>query len=389
MKYIWTAIFALGAIGAFLGGWFTGSARLDEAATVPQPLATDLESLSVGQPRVVAQGKLLPAGGIVNVMIPPGQRVLRLESVASAGEIATKDQLLAVLRGAAALQLRAKLAQSQAKDAQREIEQKITLADGNRQAAESALRLAEIQLSQAMDIDLRPLEKQLQNSDSKLKKMEAIGQDEKLSLYVSQWELEDKRAEIEMARSQLDSAQKEKENAIELARLQVEMTTATLEQTSKVLDELLKLNDKNETLQLSDELAEAELQATKVLAPIDGQVLKVFVAEGDVAMNTPLLQMGDLSKMHCVAEVADRMVPNVMPGQKVMMTSQALPRAIEGTVVRIEQMVGNGTLVNPNPFALVEQQTVNVHIQISESDNSIAAQLINLQVDVQIDTATR
>jgi len=38
---------------------------------------------------------------------------------------------------------------------------------------------------------------------------------------------------------------------------------------------------------------------------------------------------------------------------------------------------------------LVEQQSVNVHIEIAASDNELAAQLINLQVDVQIGTATR
>jgi len=389
MRYIWAAISALGIAVAFLCGWFAGSSQISEETTALPHLKTKLESMSVGQPRVVAQGKLLPATGIVNVMIPPNQRVLRLEPAAHEGEMVTKDLPLAVLEGATALQLRAELAKSQARDAERELNQKISVADGNRRATESGLRLAEVQLSQAMNIDLAQPEKQLEISESKLNKMEALASDEKLSLYVSQWELEETRAAIEMARSQLSSATKEKANAVEIAGLQVEIATTTRQQANNLYEELVKLKDENQTRKLSDELAEAELKSTKILAPIDGKVLKVFVKQGDVAINTPLLQIGNLSKMHCVAEVADRMVQNVKLGQEVLMTSQALPRPLAGTVSRIEKVVGNSTLFNPNPFALVEQQSVNVHIEIAASDNELAAQLINLQVDVQIGTATR
>ncbi|GEM_PF-1957369 len=389
MRYIWAAISALGIAVAFLCGWFAGSSQISEETTALPHLKTKLESMSVGQPRVVAQGKLLPATGIVNVMIPPNQRVLRLEPAAHEGEMVTKDLPLAVLEGATALQLRAELAKSQARDAERELNQKISVADGNRRATESGLRLAEVQLSQAMNIDLAQPEKQLEISESKLNKMEALASDEKLSLYVSQWELEETRAAIKMARSQLSSATKEKANAVEIAGLQVEIATTTRQQANNLYEELVKLKDENQTRKLSDELAEAELKSTKILAPIDGKVLKVFVKQGDVAINTPLLQIGNLSKMHCVAEVADRMVQNVKLGQEVLMTSQALPRPLAGTVSRIEKVVGNSTLFNPNPFALVEQQSVNVHIEIAASDNELAAQLINLQVDVQIGTATR
>jgi HlyD family secretion protein len=118
------------------------------------------------------------------------------------------------------------------------------------------------------------------------------------------------------------------------------------------------------------------------MAPMDGQVIQVLAKPGDVSLHTPLLQVADLSKMECVAEVPDRLISQITIGDIAKLQSPALPRELSGTVVEILPIVGNSSLPDPNPLALVDRESVKVRIEINEADVAIAAKLIQLQVNV-------
>lgn len=86
--------------------------------------------------------------------------------------------------------------------------------------------------------------------------------------------------------------------------------------------------------------------------------------------------------MECLAEVPDRLISQITIGDLAKLQSPALPRDLTGTVVEILPIVGNSSLPDPNPLALVDRESVKVRIEINEADVAIAAKLIQLQVNV-------
>ncbi|MEZ6094057.1 MAG: efflux RND transporter periplasmic adaptor subunit [Pirellulaceae bacterium] len=367
---------------AFAGGWYFGVENSEWFQTSEADSRTD----TVQVVRVIAQGRMVPVGGIVNVVIPPGQRLETL-LVSAGDEVKANQTELARLKGQDALAIQSDLARSQTDDAKRELEQKLLVARNNVQAAEGAVKAAELQLQQAQKtIDLSVAEKKLSAAKTKLEQLTRLATDPTTQLYVSQIRLNDEQLNLEQSKSQLDSARLQQAAAIEAAQLELSLAQSSAEAARKGLAQLESLQSENRTLDLAQQLADVQNSAARIIAPADGTVLKVFLKEGEAAVNSPLMQIGDLSQMECVAEVVDRLAPKVQVGQKVTISSPALPRKLTGSVKEVGRVVGNGTLVDPSPLALIDRKTVDIRIEISNEDNDIASRLVNLQVNVEIHT---
>jgi HlyD family secretion protein len=344
----------------------------------------DLSKGDVTQTKVVAQGRILPQSGLINVFAPPNQRI---ESIlVSEGDQIEANAELATFSGQATLQLQAEMIDSQGDDARRELEQKILVAKGNVLAANNGVKAAKLQLAQIEAEDsLSNAEKQLENSREKLLQMQRLSNDPATRLYVSQTSLDDQQLSIESAESQLNLIKRKREDALTGAKLNLEVAEKTQSQAEAGLSLLRKLEQEQRTLRLSKSIAEKSAENAKLLAPIAATVLKVNGKRGEVMLQSPLLQLGDLSKLVCVAEVIDRLVPHVKKGQSVMVTSSALVKPLYGKVASVGRIVGTGILTDPNPLAVMDRRTVEVKIELDLTGEEIANQLINLQVTAEID----
>ena len=119
-----------------------------------------------------------------------------------------------------------------------------------------------------------------------------------------------------------------------------------------------------------------------VVAPVAGQVLRVLQgSEGVVALGTPLLELGDITRLEVVAE---------------LLTTDAL-QALPGRAVRIERWGGEGTLdgrvrrVEPAAFTKVsalgvEEQRVKVLIDLASPPERWRALGDGFRVGVRIVT---
>ncbi|MFN6206402.1 MAG: hypothetical protein ACK49R_08180, partial [Planctomycetota bacterium] len=107
-----------------------------DAKIVPAPLA-----------RVVAQGKLQPAGGLVNIFGPPGAKIVEL--LVEEGETVEPGRELLRYTGQQTLELQVALAASRTGDLKLELQQKTVVAEGGVASASAALRNAELNLQQA------------------------------------------------------------------------------------------------------------------------------------------------------------------------------------------------------------------------------------------------
>ena len=371
--------------GVFGVGWWAGSSN-------PELLQTSTTESSTTAPaeveRVVAQGKLVPASGIFNVIAPPGQQIEQV--LVKENEIVKANETrLAVLAGEEILELQTELVDAQSADGERELDQKILLAQSNLLAAKGAVRTAELQLDQArQSVDLSVAEKQIAAADGKINRLQGLAGDPETMLYVSQSAVSDQQLKIDQSRAELDAMKRKQAAAKQAAELGLDVAKQSMEAAEKALKSLTELKSENKTLQLTQAIAKDRREKAKILAPVDGTILKVFIKEGEAMTTSPLMQIADLSEMECVAEVVDRLVTRVAQGQRVTLTSPALPRELKGTVTSIGKFVGNSTMSVPSPLALVDRKTVDVRIKLDAADSELASQLVNLQVDVEIETGS-
>jgi HlyD family secretion protein len=122
--------------------------------------------------------------------------------------------------------------------------------------------------------------------------------------------------------------------------------------------------------------------ALRAAAPVAGRVLKVHVAsEATVALGTPLLEIGDVSRLEVVAELLTADALQATPGSAVRIERWGGPVALRGRVRRVE----------PAAFTKVsalgvEEQRVNVIIDITSPREQWAALGDGYRVGVRIVT---
>ncbi len=109
-------------------------------------------------------------------------------------------------------------------------------------------------------------------------------------------------------------------------------------------------------------------------APCDGTILEVYARQGERVANTPILQMGDLRQMVCIAEVHEASLKELeikkisddpddgklVPARDYPVTirSAALEQDLQGRVIEIGRLIGAPSLRDPNPLAQSDRRTV-------------------------------
>ena len=381
-RLIWIVlVLAIIAAGAYVG---IRNAKYFGWTTRPQTTPGEIPAIEF----VVAQGRLTPAGGIVSIPAPPGQRIDSI--LVNEGDPVTAGSTeLARLAGRDLLELQVQMATAKTSDAQLEIEQKIVAAEINLRAAEAARETARLQLEQVRSrADQIIAEKQIEAARRKLERMQQLADDPQTKNLISQQEIDDQKILLEKADNDRRQGDIALRNAIESAELMVKNADLNVQSATRSFELANQLRNGNQSLALAESIAQAQLNGSKLIAPISGTVLKIFVRPGEASVNAPLMQLGDLTKMECVAEVNDRIVSQVHVGQRALIKSPALPRDLAGTVRRIGRIVGNGTLANPSPLAMVDTKTVDVRIEIDANDAAAAAAFVHLQATVEIDPRT-
>lgn len=126
-------------------------------------------------------------------------------------------------------------------------------------------------------------------------------------------------------------------------------------------------------------------------------ILKIFMQPGEFITQLPILQVGNLKRMACIAEVYEADTKQIRVGQKALLCSHAFsdnyaPFAnsgkggISGTVRRISNIISSPGLTARNPLAPMDRSIVEVLIEIDDTDRAAiheAAQRVGLQVTVE------
>lgn len=325
----------------------------------------------------------MPARGIARLSGMPGDRVETM--LVKAGERVRADQPLATMQSLKVRSLELEALESKLREAEatydatlREMWIAVQAADAKVQAAKQLEELAGLQKKQS----LQSL-KQVDALEQQVEKLKRLRADPLTRAAVGAIELETKQLEVDKARLQAEQAVQAAENQIEQSQLQTKTAIDALQAAKETFEAgqktspLLALEKQAEVLRL--QVAEGTLKA-----PYDAIVLQVLTEKGERIANLPVVEIADVSKMVCIAEVYEADVSRVQIGDAATIRSSALTGELKGTVARIDRVVGASQLRSPNPMARSDFRAIGVWIEIDPAQAEQAAERIQLQVDVTI-----
>jgi HlyD family secretion protein len=329
--------------------------------------------------RVKALGRLEPEGGVIAVGAVAGDRLERL--VVHEGQQVKAGDELALLASYPMRLKEKELAEAQLKEARDR--GAADLAYGAALVAEAEAAIAQLDLAQ-LDIDaLRAksdlLELNFQVATKDLERLQAVGKP-----VVSPQELEHQTLLVAQSKAELNSAkaQLKKLEATRTAnRREAQAKLATAKASQRRLQAAAQLDSLEENVAAAGQ----RLEASIVRAPRDGRVLKIIARPGEALGAMPVLKLGDTRQMFAVAEVYETDVGHVRPGQLATVSSDALTAPLTGRVESIGSTVAKNDVMSVDPTASTDARVVEALIRLDDAER--ASRLINLQVDVEIDTA--
>ena len=131
---------------------------------------------------------------------------------------------------------------------------------------------------------------------------------------------------------------------------------------------------------------EQRLRETKLVAPFDGQVLKLLKREGEgVSAFDPeaVVLFGDLSRLRVRAEIDERFVRRVAVGQRAVVHGRNLDGiSLSGQVASLEPIMGDKTLFTHGSSERKDLDVLQVIIDLGADCQAP----VGLQVDVVIET---
>ena len=211
--------------------------------------------------------------------------------------------------------------------------------------------------------------------------------------------------EKESARRQLEEAEANKSRIAQTLQEQIKEAESTLEQIlstfpKKISEAKANLNQIMEVRPVDVQVFQAELKQAKsavveaetnlksasIRAPFDGQILKIHTFPGERIGTEGIADLAQTQQMYVVAQVYETEINKIRIGQTATISSGALKNKLKGTVEKIGLEVGKKDVFNSDPTLAVDARVVEVKIRLNSADDEQAASLINLEVEVAIDT---
>jgi HlyD family secretion protein len=383
------------AIGAALAAGGAGGYLIASRASPAVGSGTDTPAPRAE--RVTSLGRLQPAGGIVPVFGPPGDRIAKFHEFKpgvpiAPGQQLSKDHEVATLASRKDRLLELQIAETQQEEAN-------TSVKFAKLAGEQRVRAAQAELNQAkavkasdlaaIDARLAYLKLQVDTANAgvaRLVKLRADGVQvaqedlDKAKLLAAQADAEQKAAEATRKKTEITYDEGEKAADAKVAAAQAELKEAEAKVPTKSAKEKLEL-----ARQLADQ--------TILKAPVSGIVLKVTGREGQPTGLEPILQMADLSAMTAIAEVYEsdvgRLAAWVEKGPvKAEVKNPALPRTLTGTVRSgqdISRMISRNQVFAMGPREDADRRVVEVVVHLDRDSTADASRFVGLQVTVTLE----
>ena len=130
--------------------------------------------------------------------------------------------------------------------------------------------------------------------------------------------------------------------------------------------------------------AQADGDLSRVFAPMDGTVLKVYARPGDQVGSDGLLDMADLDHIDIVADVYETDLPRLRQDAPAVVMVPGDPRRYAATVREIGWTVRRTVQANTDPVAATDARTVEIRLTLGEEGRAALMRRTNMQVQVAI-----
>lgn len=332
------------AVAAVAGG--AGLYAMEHRADTPQP-----ESAAAAQPiGVGALGRVEPASRVRKLSQPGGfsvNRVARLE--VEEGQAIRAGDLLAELSDAE--QKDAAVAQAKAS---------VNEARANLQKVLAAGRPSEIEAQQARIASLRAVEDMAMRDAIRAEKLVPSGAGAAAAAERNRAAAARAAAERAEAQAQLETLSRPRPEDVAVAQAQLNSAEGTLHR------------------------ARADAALSRIRAPIDGTILKIYARTGDLVGTDGLLDMADLRHIDVVADVYETDLPRIRQGMQAEVIVPGDPKRYNAEVRDIGWLVRRTTQAGADPVAAVDARTVEVRLALDDAGRDALQRRTNMQVQVAI-----
>lgn len=239
-------------------------------------------------------------------------------------------------------------------------------------AAEAAMHVAERRLGQvkagvkpsdlsAQRAEIARLESELTNARNELGRHEALLK----AAVISTAEFDTKKLEVDARTQQLRQATERLNSLAEIREVDVALAEAEVASAAMAV-----------------RVARTEFEQSQIRSPVDGRVVEIHTWPGEELKPAGILELAKTDPMYVVAEVSDRDISRVRPGQRATVTSPALDAPLHGVVERIGTKVAKNDVLNVDPTAMSDARVVETWIRLDAPEK--AAALIHGEVTVRI-----
>jgi HlyD family secretion protein len=330
-----------------------GAGATTPIAVAIQKVTSQEEIAVLSEGDVVALGRIIPRGDVIQVATPSGAGDARIAEInVREGDRVNAGDVLAVLDNLP--QLQSSVASTQANIGVREaiLSQTRAAITASRDEARAALERAETTAAAAQtDLDRTTslFERGVvtrADFDRVVTHANEAGRDVERNLAtLSRYETgsETVQADIAVAQANLDAAQ------TDLAR------------------------------------AQQDLERAYVRAPEAGMVLDINARVGERPSNSGIIDLGDTTQMTVEAEVYQTMIGRVAIGDPVIVSAEALNDDLSGVVSAIGLEIGRQSITSSDPAANTDARVVDVIISLDAASSTLAQRFTNLEAVVRID----
>ena len=130
--------------------------------------------------------------------------------------------------------------------------------------------------------------------------------------------------------------------------------------------------------------AQADGALSRVFAPIDGTILKIYARAGDQVGTDGLLDMADLEHLDVVADVYETDLPRLRAGAPASVLVPGDPHRYAASVRDIGWVVHRTTEATTDPVAATDARTVEVRLALGDEGRAALRRRTNMQVQVAI-----
>lgn len=336
--------------------------------------------------QVTALGRLEPEAEVIQLSAPQaldGDRVVQL--LIKQGDHVRAGQVVAILDSRDRLQNALLEAQEQVKVAHSKLAQVRAGAKSGEIAAQAA-QIARFQAELQGEVETQKAtiarwQSEVNHAHAEYNRYQTLYREGAIS--TSQFD--QRRLALETAQAQLDEARANQNRTADSLRAQISEAKSTLDKIAEVRPvDIQAAQTEVNTAIAASKRAQAELAQAYIRSPMPGQILKVHTQPGEKISDNGIAELGQTDRMTVIAEVYQTDIGKVRVGQPAVITAQAFPGEVQGTVSEVGLAVLQQKVFSDQPGENLDRRVVEVKIRLNPEGSKRVAGLTNLQVQAAI-----